>query len=398
MRRDQGSREPRALLRAFVPLSVALALGAIGACATVLGYDDLSDRPAGLTAADAQPEVAADAIDEADVADALPSGIYPPEPPAGAPVASGAGVTRWFVVERFYLGSQTHTGEKSNNAWREWGFDIDHVCTGATESLTNVGTCRRVDGATQDVLVDGDGCRDNNFGAQIVRLIRVYNDDFEAQSTTALIGGSGSWILRLDDLDTGADDAFTPGRLYRAAPLPKGTAPPKFDGTDVRSATSDSVIGGAIDRPVTSFPSGYVRGNVWVSGAPATFEVLVPIGDFGAPMQLVGAQFAATLSPEHDALHGGTLSGAMPATSIDTLVRPIAVKAGFCPGTALYDGFLKTVSKFPDLVVGAPNLQDVDVTCDAISIGVGLDFAPIKPVTQVIAPATPPPSKCGDAG
>ena len=35
-----------------------------------------------------------------------------------------------------------------DGAWKEWGYDLDKVCTSVDDSIKNVGTCRRVAGAT----------------------------------------------------------------------------------------------------------------------------------------------------------------------------------------------------------------------------------------------------------
>ena len=66
--------------------------------------------------------------------------------------------------------------------------------------------------------------------------------------------------------------------------------------------------------------------------------------------------------------------------------------------TALYNSLLKNVSRFPDVVIGAPNLQDTTVECDGMSIGIGFDVDTIQPVTEIIDPPPEKPSECADAG
>ena len=66
----------------------------------------------------------------------------------------------------------------------------------------------------------------------------------------------------------------------------------------------------------------------------------------------------------------------------------------FCPGTPIYDSLLSSVRQYPDLVADAPNLQDINVTCDALSVGIGFEVVPMQPVTNVAAPPPPGPTAC----
>jgi hypothetical protein len=56
------------------------------------------------------------------------------------------------------------------------------------------------------------------------------------------------------------------------------------------------------------------------------------------------------------------------------------------------------VQRFPDVVIGAPNLQDTTVQCDGLSLGLAFDVAPIQPVTEIVDPPPPTPDPCSDAG
>jgi len=360
---------------------------ALPSCATILGYDDLTPR------ADAGSESGTDTGVVDSKVDSGPTPIHAPTRPPGDPTPSGTGKTVWFLFKRFYLGSVNHSGAKVSGAWKEWGFDLDKVCTGDKESKENIGTCRRVEGAAQDMLVDGNDCIDNNFGSHLVSLIRVYKEDFEKEANAAILAGSSTWILKLEDVDDGPNDPFVSGKLYRATPEKTG---PALDGSDVRSVSSDSVIKGDLDQPVSFFPVGYIKNNVWVSGDANEFDVFLPIGAFSVPMHLVGGVMTLPLDDKHEngTTANGVLAGAIPASTLEATIKPVAIEAKFCPGTPIYVSLLKTLQQFPDLVAGAPNLQDVNVTCDALSMGVGYEVAPMQPVTTVAAPPPPPPNPC----
>jgi hypothetical protein len=367
------------------------------ACASLLGYDDLTERAGGDAAIDTGVDVELPG-DTSDALEAGPPDHRPPSRPTGAAVASGTGKKLWFEVKHFYLGSQDHTGATTKDGWREWGYNLDHVCTGIKESRENTGTCQRVEGATQDDLIDGDGCRDNNFGSKIVPLILLSNSSFEETTNNGILKGSGTWVFAIEDVDDGRDDPYAPGQLYRAASLADPAARLALDGTDVRQATRDSVVGGDVTKATVVFSLGYIRDNVWVSGDPRSFDVLVPMGDFSAVMPLAAGVVTMKLSDDHANASGGVAAGVLPSDKFEQLLRPVAERAGFCPGSTLYNSFLKTVAKFPDVIATAPSLQDITKPCDSISIGVGFDFAPIRPMTDVVDSPPLPPSKCADAG
>ena len=124
-------------LLALATLALAAAGVLLPSCANLLGYDDLKARP------DAGPETSvSDGPDPEVKIDAGPVGVHPPPRPEGERAPSGTGKVLWFLVKRFYLGSVNHAGAKVGGAWREWGIDLDHTCTGERESKENIGTCR----------------------------------------------------------------------------------------------------------------------------------------------------------------------------------------------------------------------------------------------------------------
>jgi hypothetical protein len=384
--------------------AAAAALTILSSCASILGYNDLEERHATDAAVTPEtdtapiPEVAVDVADvQPDVPGVVP--IHPPSRPTGAAVASGKGKTLWLIAKRFYLGTNSLAGTPSKDAWKDLGFDIDHVCTGQKESRENIGTCQRVAGALQDVLIDGSGCRDNNFGSQLVPLIQLYDSVFEDESNTAIAQGNNSWIIKIEDLDDGPDDPYAPGMIYKAvnySGMTSGKAP-KFDGTDVREVDSSSIVAGDVTKAKTSFALGYVKDNVWVSGDGGDFDAPVPINTIKAQLTLIGAVMTVKISDDHNSAGLSVLSGGIPGSRLEEILRPVAAGAGFCPGSALYNSLLKTVAQQLDLVEGAPHLQNTSVVCDSLSVGIAFEAAPIQPVTTALTPA-PSPDPCGDAG
>jgi len=374
-----------------IAFGLTMAMG-LAACASLLGYDGLAPRG---TDAEAPPDVSDVGLDSFDAAE-FPN--HPPGRPPGEAKPSGKGRTTWLIVRHFFLNSQNFDSLPSKDAWRDLGFDLDHVCTGDKEAKDNLGTCKRSPGANDKTLLDGNGCRDNNFGSQIIPLLLFVNGVFESDGNTAIENGRNTWILALEDLDDGPDDPYVTGSLYKAANWADfGTTKPKFDGTDVREVESESVTALDLGKPRTRFSKGYVRGNVWVSGEAFDFEVIVPFVGIGYQLPLVGATVTVRLSEDHKTAGLGILGGGLEASDLERIVAPFASAAGFCPGSTAYKSLLGQVATFVDVVAGAPNLQDPAKNCDTVSLGMGIAFASIKPVTRVVTDIKTS-DKCVDAG
>jgi hypothetical protein len=384
-------------------LGSAFALLSSAGCAQILGYDDLSAREATAVdsgtidthpAVDTTPDLAVD-VDDSGPA---PTSVVPPPRPPGDPVPSGTGKTVWFIAQHFYLGSTTVSGTASKDAWKDWGYDLDHVCTGPTEAAENIGTCFKTVGASSSVLVDGNGCRDNDWGSQLVPLIVEFDAPFEDTANVNIADGFGSWILEVRDLDDGADDTYAPGALYKAVDWQIfHTGKPKFDGSDVREVTADSVSGFDLNKPITNFTHGYISGNIWVSGEGTNIIAAVPVSGVTASLNVVGGVITVGLQADHSAGGLGVMAGALSTDQVKAFIRPVAATLGLCPGTGLYDALVSRVENYVDLVAASPTLQDTTVQCDAMSLGIGFALSPIQPVTRVVD-EIPYPNPCDDAG
>lgn len=351
------------------------------ACAQLLSYDDYSARPNAPADTGSRPDVSTE------VSDAPEGPLHVPGRPPGEPIASGKGKTLWFGMKRMYLGSLNTFGAEVADAWKEWGLDLDNVCTSDEDSKKNVGTCLRPTGANQDSLVDGNRCRDNNFGHHVVALLKVSSSGFETRLINSLLEGGNTMVLRVDDVDDGPDDTYAPGRLYRVASVKGAT----WDGSDIREVISDTVLDGDLEKARTSFTKGFIKDHVWVSGEPEKQALLLPVSSsLFVPLTLESATVVLELAPDHNSGKRGGIAGAIPLVGVESLLDPVAAAAGFCPGSGLYQSLWNSFQEFPDLVIGAPNLQDTTQQCNGISLGFGFDVGNIQPVTKVVDP--PPPS------
>jgi len=393
--------------RIAATITIAMTSGAlVCACGTLLGYDDLTAREDLPDTRPIDTGAEASAEDTTPVGDTADLPVRPPGRPPGKVEPSGKGRTLWLIVRRQYLSSQAIGSVRGDggatpttkDAWREFGFDLDSHCTGPAEAPTGTGQCVPVAGAKPDTLLDGVGCRDNNFGSSLIPLIQSFNAVFENESNDAILKGNNTWLVRIDDLDDGPDDAYAPGALFKSADWRDfDVTRPKFDGSDVYDIAADSLLAGDITKPRANFLKGYVRGNTWVSGDPSAFDVVTPFDYLTTVMPLVGGVLAIQLSGDHKTAGYGTLGGAIPMSKIDKLLGPVAESQGFCPDTPLYKTLLAQVKTYADVVSTAPGLLDTTAECDAMSIGLGMEFAPLQPATTVV-PAERWLTPCEDAG
>jgi hypothetical protein len=137
--------------------------------------------------------------------------------------------------------------------------------------------------------------------------------------------------------------------------------------------------------------------NTWVSGDGEDIVAAVPIATVKTSFHLVGGVLTLPLTPDHTSGTIGLLAGAIPSSTFDSLLQPVAAAAGFCPGSSLYVALQAKVQQYVDVVAGAIHLLDVTQPCDAMSVGVGFTVVPIQPVTTAVDELAPP-TPCDDAG
>jgi hypothetical protein len=329
------------------------------------------------------------------------SGVsYTPIVPPPIPTVPSTGSEMWFVVNAMQLGvSDRGTGTLDTNAWKTYGFDLDGRDTSLADSKANTDSCAKVAGAGSTVLVDGNGGIDNNFGSQVMTVIRSLKSDVEATNNATITSGQSTMLLRLQNVGaTFADGTGVSGALYSASfwPTGGGTPTPTFTTSDHWSVVTSSLVNSAsIGDPsnaVVTFPNGYISGGYWVSGRLAAGTVDVAIGISGTPfvLPLQSGVLTVKLSDGSD----GTIAGAVSTAALQTAVTPVAESFGICPGNSTFDSVVTTLTEGADLVSGAPELQDTTVTCDAMSVGLGFTLAPTGVPTATVAPPTPPKSSC----
>lgn len=352
-------------------------------------------------------------------------GSTPPERPSGAAVPSGSGAERWFAARRIYLGSvDPATDQKDPEAWRRIGHDIDGECTTMEiSSSDSSATCAKPPEAPLGSLEDGEDCRDNTMGAAMAVGLAQLSNDFELQQHAKLENAeTGTYLLRLDDLDDGPDDPYVRGAMYVTVPRdPNFTAKPVWNGqdrfavdlltvdvndegglpeggspdggpTDASAPDAGDAEGGGapgqspfIDKPVYVFDKGYLKNNVWVSGdfreTPKTLPLFVL--DRITEVETSTVTLVAELTPTHDGILASQLSAAVATPEAEAKIGPIALELAFCLQVGADYMMNNFILPRRDLGNNPPTFRTPGVPCYTFSIGWAFKWEPVKPPLYV---------------
>lgn len=404
------SRRVRGALLATCAVAVA--------CQTLAGIEDKELDPkyldAGAVVIDGAAEAGWDATTGPNGASAIP-----PERPAGPAVPSGKGVTRWFAARRIFLGTvDPTTGTKDDTAWQRIGHAIDSENTTQAISIANASkVCKRPPSAADESLTDGEDGRDNGAGRVLAYGSQFLSKDFELGLHADLESGDKpTMVLMLSDLDPGSDDPYVPGALLVTAVNPGQN--PKWNGSDDFWIDSKTVLGseaGAPDAgtpeagvdageadtpppepvvPRYTFPKGYLKGNVWVSG---------DLGDSPGPMPMyvlngitivntATITLAVELSPLHDGAVRSMLSAVAGKATLETEFLPLAKELVSCNDTLASLFMNQFLLPAMDLANAPPSFEKPAAQCDALAIGFAFDWELI--VEPTVAVAVPDASLC----
>jgi hypothetical protein len=244
--------------------------------------------------------------------------------------------------------------------------------------------CRRIAGAPTNVNADGNDGIDNNFGQHTMPAIRSVNENIERTANDEIASGGYTLLLRIDGV--AANNAKAPGALFAVGPRTS----PKFTAEDRWPVWSACLSDGkSLDKPLRTFPLGYVRDNTWVSGeiGEAPDRIWIPV--FGT----IEVQASALITLKLESGEG-VLAGAIPRPEFVKAATPWIERFGMCPGTATFEQVAWTLSQSADLKLGAPDLQDPTVECDGISLAIGFTAVPVAEPIDVIPTPPPPTTLC----
>lgn len=283
---------------------------------------------------------------------------------AGACVLESA-----FAIRKLFLGEADRQGNKSPDAWRAYGRNIDGIVSTSTPN----GECTRVAGAPASSAEDGEDGIDNAWGKSVLKVLEPLFPDPSLAVSGVLEGGEQTIAIVGTGWAAPADTATLAGGVFLAEP---SVSTPKWDGTDARKMSFATVENGA---PKVKFLSASVSGGVFDSGDLAG-PVELRIGALGAfiVIPIHKARITMTISPDGKTATNGTLSG---VASREALAEAVGKLFGFvdrslCEGS-IVEGIEMSVRQAADIM--ADGTQNPDAECDGISIGIGFEATRFVP-------------------
>lgn len=327
-------------------------------------------------------------------------------PPGGDDTARVGDIYLGFTELR--LGSTNRNGEKTDDAWQEFGFDLDGMCT-------NSSTCPGVEmqsckSAVVALPYDGELCRDNTFArlqpviAAVPELGARFGLGEEAFNCELWRGGWND-IVRISGYNGEANDPLVRLDYYRSTGIQEALSwkcPAEgFKDKYPRWLSSrkwgiiDTGLTGPIIGPGTLPDSkfadveAYVRDSYLVARLPDDSEAGF-IGDGtsyrGFKFKTQKSVYVGRLVKAQDGtwnIQDGVISGRIRKSDLVQAFRDI----GFCETgdlAAFYTAMLSYVDENADVLANGADDRGMD--CDAMSYALGFKAAQLLPGTLVQAP------------
>lgn len=310
-----------------------------------------------------------------------------PDAAVDTPNATGA----VFAVSFFRLGMTKLDGEPTTDAWKQYGFDLDGICTSAADSETSKGTCRRVALSEADVLTDGDNCIDNNFGAKLIAMIRALDPAAETKIGDGVKKGALTLVLHIEDLSPSGADPSANAMLF-AAKARGGVA--NLDGSDTWDVDATSVSGGDLSKPLASLTGSVALVNgkrIWTGRADQLALPAVFISGATDAIPVHGARIEINLDDNR-----GTIAGYAEMSGVKAVVSKVLGQQKLCPMMPIYEAIMTNVGRTADMPTALPH--DPEKECTALSMGLGVELVG-GTIGKVEPTGKPRPDPCApDAG
>jgi cysteine-rich repeat protein len=309
------------------------------------------------------------------------------------------------------LGSTNPAGEVREDAWEDFGLDLDGVCTNsATCQGTSDVSCRS---ATRTLPFDGQLCRDNTLARlqPVVAAVPEIGERFglsEQFFNCALWRGSYNTIVRIAGYNGRANDSRVRIDYYTSVGLQGGGLPwectPQLTDFEAkyprwRSSRAWLVDEAELTAPVStpgSWPDSkladadaYVRDGYLVARMPDD----APVGFVGNGKPHRGFRFKAqqaywigNLQKLQDGtwtVRDGLIAGRIKRDDLVQAFREV----GFCESgqfASFYQSMLSYVDENADLLASGTNSGNLP--CDAMSYAIGFAAAQVTPGTSAPAP------------
>lgn len=307
-----------------------------------------------------------------------------------------------FALHTLQLGDTDRMGNPNQNAWENYGFNIDGKIT--TASSTDV--CTLYQGAPSTVQIDGTQGTDNSFGSNILPLVMtVAGSGLDTTLNTSIASGSFTVMFDITGLDgtTTQTNTNLTGALFAGG---KFTAP---DGGAAMPTwtTADNwpVVGTLLNDPTKvssgskiQFPDSYIVDGTWVSGSPVQ-NLSLQLSVSGQTLTLNVHQAVVTMTHGPAATHmaNGTIAGVIDTQELLSSLMVIAghLSQSLCSGPA-FQSIAVQIEQDSDILDDGTN--SAGTPCTAISIGLGFTADEIGLPMDVAPVGAPGPNPCGDGG
>lgn len=316
-----------------------------------------------------------------------------PPPPEGSPTTSTE--ERTFAVNSIMLGEADRSGNRDQNAWKSYGYNLDGRITnvtGATSPDLNA-VCKRVEGAGPTVHQDGDEGIDNSFGKEILNnlLLSLISTPSKTISD-AINAGDFTIMLKVKGLtdepeqtNTGLSATLLVGGSFSDDPNVKPTFSPSDDWPYLKD-------------PQIPISGAYINKGVFVNGTGgATVKLALSISGQNLTLNINKAIITFKHNPATKSLEEGTIAGVI---NTEEFVNGIASVAGrfstdLCEGSTV-EGIKDSIRQASDIL--SDGTQDPNKTCDGISVGIGFTAKQVGNPTKETEPGEAPPDPCKGGG
>jgi len=310
----------------------------------------------------------------------------PPSEPDG-PEADGNTPTV-LAVSRLFLGDTDRDGNRSDDAWRQYGYNLD----GRVSDAGDDDHCQPVSGAADSVKEDGEDGIDNGFGHGVLSVMSLLEERPTENAASQIESGRFTYLIPLNNLGAGLNQTGVDAALLHGAPL---SDPPLFDGTDIWPVTAESVNDGDLNDPRVAFPNSFVADGTWSSGPYTDFQLVVSISDIPLTFNLHEAVITMDVegTGSEAVATNGIIAGVLERDELAEEFRRAAgaINPTFCSGLII-EQLLTNIRRTADIMSDGSN-GDSSETCDGISVGLGFEARAVS-LGEVAAELPPPDDPC----
>ncbi|RYE82260.1 MAG: hypothetical protein EOO75_20965 [Myxococcales bacterium] len=288
------------------------------------------------------------------------------------------------AFSRLLLGETRRDGTYDDEAWQQYGFDLD----GWSSTVQQGFHCQGQQGSKlSDIRQDGPGGIDNSYGHNFVTtILSTLVAEPSSQATAAL--GSGQQTFLLDVAALGAASSYP--ALTGSFLVAQGQLQPNGQPTPPPPGDWSSYAWSPLTAPAAAFGQSYLAGNTLV----ATFTQPVPFATLQAGFPMVMKLYQARLRVDlTDRTRGqnGTLGGILDTEELIASFKKgaEAFDTTFCGDSETFDAIAGQLRAASDIMVDGT--QDPTKVCNGISLGVGFETRASSKGAAVAPPLAPDP-------